>query len=320
MKNKTRLLLVLASGLLLASTALSITSAVQCKTDYSELQDINSQHEQQLKDKDLIIDNLEDLIQDKDTALDNANSRIDELESMVGGLENNLYYKVNYYIDDALDSTEYVRFGEEMSSIPESTETYYLANWKLSDGTEVDLSNYQLKSDLNLYTNKSVRHKFNVQIQDLSSSISSLKTIDTIYLAENEVVPNMEFNSQYIDAYINAGWEFVGYMDYYTKDLMPGDNWTYYSNLSIHFLKLRYQKDIIATFKVDDEVYYTKDFTLDNKGTAIMTAVVGSSTVPGPTKEGLTFKGWAIEGAEDTIIDLATYTFQDSVTFVAVFE
>ena len=51
MKNKTRLLLVLASGLLLASTALSITSAVQCKTDYSELEDLNSQYEQQLKDK-----------------------------------------------------------------------------------------------------------------------------------------------------------------------------------------------------------------------------------------------------------------------------
>ena len=309
--RKSTKLLVLATSLLLVGTGLSVTSAVQCASNNTELQNSNTQ--------------LEQLLKDKEAELNDANAKNDEYEDLIASMENNIYYKANYYLGETLSSTEFVKKGENAVDYIQTDNQYLVHSCTLEDGTEVDISTFEFTEDTDFYFNYENRYKYNVGYRLPNKTTSGFTSYTVMYFANSEVAPEFEeiFSGEYdITKWLDQGWDFKYWLGTYSlTPTYPGDTIPFdRSSGNNQHLYVILGKEVKSEFKVDSNIYTTQNHILTTESSSKDKAKVDTTILGTPTKEGYIFKGWAIEGAEDTIIDLTTYTFQDNVTFVAVFE
>lgn len=313
--RKSTKLLVLATSLLLVGTGLSVTSAVQCATNNTDLQNTNTQLEEQLKDKDI--------------ALDNANAKNDEYKNLIEDYENQLQdYETNkvcgVYFDlrgEILD-TEALMVGESVTSTPtvptSMKNEVQLNGWLLEDGTSVDPLTYVVTDHTTFYADYNLKYKYQFVWQGGGATSSS-----SYYYLTQITIPETRNGSS---ARLDDTWVYVG--DLINDNLYTSGEVYAFEDVEDHTqvtqVKPLFVKNVIATFEVDGVEYSTQNLSIYNvsstKNGFSSSAKVDLATLQTPTKEGYTFTGWAIEGAEDTIVDLSTYTFRDNVTFVAVFE
>ena len=273
------------------------------KVNCDDLQSKNTELSQQLDQKDV---ELQDFI--------------NGYEDTISSIKNNVYYTLSYYKEDTLLSSELVKHGSTATSLPQSTNDYYISGWALEDGTPIDIATFSPTANTTLYAQTEVRYKITWVIETpLSVSGGSSSYAIAQYLSQTEfeflTEDNSEFQKKFSDWTI-VGWVFSGdFNTIYTAGdqfELPADGWIQFNALL--------SRDITATYKVDGETIKTDTFTINNvsKLNYLHYATVDLSALETPTKDGYTFKGWAVEGAEDTI--LTTSKIMNDTTFVAVFE
>ena len=302
MKNSTKFLWVFSAGLILAGVPTAF--AVSYKSDC----------------KDLKAQNIElSTTVDKTTAeLTEKDNLIKDYEDTLESVSNNIYYLAQYYIGETLNSSELVKKGEYPASIPQSSTSYLIHSWKLEDGTEVDPATYEFKTDTKFYANYEQKYLVSLYVQ---YPYGSLTNIPGNYYTASEfdfaALGQSSFNSSSFKKNY-AGWTCVGWYIKANPDTIYKLDDTYELTENVTFYAVL-NKEITATFKVDEETVLTQSHILSTLTSEAMYAHFDSSAITTPSKNGYIFKGWAVEGAEDTIID-STFTFKDNTSFVAVFE
>ena len=197
-------------------------------------------------------------------------------------------YQVIFMADDEPKKTEFIVSGSTASAPSVSKDGYDFDGWTVDGESIVDLSSYEITSDVTFTAVFTKLHEVKFMYEDSTLSTQKVRNGSCAQSVSVESTDYKIFNGWKIN---NAFADIESYK-IYTDSVFIAD--------------ITYKYDVV--FKVDDQQHDKQ--LVEKNNYAIAPA--------NPTKDGSFFKGWSIDG--ETIISLHNYPITSNTTFIAVFE
>ncbi|MBR1984740.1 MAG: InlB B-repeat-containing protein, partial [Clostridia bacterium] len=334
----------------------------------SQLQTTNALNVETINSLNAQITNLNAQISDLTMQLQNNSSYVIALQNRIAELERTVAY-YEQYIANLENGEQVVATFEFAGSVyniqilaknsiatvttPTSTD-YVIFNYWTVDGVQVDLSTYQVQTNIRFVAN--VTYKYDVKFMVNNELYNSQVVVKNGYptLPANPVVEGYEFD----------GWTTNGVDIVKPNTSAVIMNTTYYAKLTkLHTVTFMYEDWVLETqqvrngnyanavsventnyktfngwllngAKVDLSTYkitgaetfvadiiYSYDVEFISDGATYNSQIIAKNnkvSIPNnPTKQGYEFDGWTVDGSN--IVNLTTYSITENTTFVAKF-
>ena len=319
MNKFTKALLVLSASALLAGVPTAF--AVNYKQDFVDIQSQHSELTQAIEDKQAELDNVNSLIDGYKNTIDDQQAAIQQKDELISSMTDNIYYTVSYYLGEEVISSELVKYGDLLVSLPESNNSYLITGFALEDGTPIDIETFSPSSNTAIYLQTETRYKVSWRVEYPSGTGSNMLSGITRYVTSDEFYFFADEDLKAEKDFANSTFSLLGWKVFNGDDAtiyVHGDEFELTDNITFDALT---SQSITATFKVDGVLWETQTYTIYNKyaGETKATIDFDSITEPVPSDPSNIFIGWAVEGT-DVVISGTEYKTLKHVTFVAVYD